>query len=382
MSEFDVGGDREKVVSKLPPGLRQQLKVRAAEHGVDIKDAVAAGITKWLELSQPLGVVDTSGSENWATYLPEGMYAKLKEAATGFSIPYVQAMAQAVSLWLELNPSPRHLSHVGEVPQRKIVVNQKGGVGKTAVSAGLAQALAEDGLRVLVVDYDPQGHLTVQLGIPTIPVGSDSLLKHMVGEATDRKVEDLLVPVEGERFGGRLMVLPACSDAFLLDVRLASLRASERALERALKPLEDRFDVFVIDGPPSLGLGVDAALYFSRRRPNERPGVSGVIIPVEAEDSSADAFSMLTSQIASLQDDFGATVEYLGLVVNKYDPRRGYVATSSLEHWQALGDPPVIGVVPDRKEQRESVRVKRPLLEYAPHCEQAQILRDIAREVS
>jgi chromosome partitioning protein len=382
MTENTPGVAREKVVSKLPPGLRQELKVRAAERSVDIQDAVAAGIDNWLELEQPLATVDTSGSDNWATWLPEGLYERLKEKARGYGIPYVQGMAQAVSLWLKLHPSPRQQQLARGIPQRKVVVNQKGGVGKTSISAGLAQALAEDGLRVLVVDYDPQGHLTMQLGIERIAVGSDSLLKHMVGEATDRKIQELLVPVEGERFGGRLMVLPSCQDAFLLDVRLAPIRASERALERALKPLEDDFDAFVIDGPPSLGLGVDAALYFSRRRSGEPAGVSGVVIPVEAEDSSADAFSMLTGQIASLSGDFGAEVEYLGLVVNKYDPRRGYVATSSLELWQGLEDPRVIGVLPDRKEQREAVRMKRPLLEYAPASEQAQILRNIAREIS
>ncbi|MET9648586.1 ParA family protein [Streptomyces syringium] len=388
MTDERPGADREKVVSKLPQTLRQQLKVRAAELGIDIQDAAADGVARWLELEAPLETVDTAGADNWATWLPEGMYGQLKEKATQHGLPYVQGVAQAVTLWLALHPSPRHHSPGGGEPQRKIVVNQKGGVGKTAVSAGLAQALAEEaealtaaGMRVLVVDYDPQGHLTKQLGIPPLEMGGDSLLKHMVGEATE-KISNLLVPVEGERFGGRLWVLPACADAFLLDVRLAPIRASERSLERALKPLEDDFDAIIIDGPPSLGLGVDAALYYGRRRSGERHGVSGVIIPVEAEDSSADAFEMLTGQISSLYSDFGAEVEYLGIVVNKYDARRGYVATSSLELWQGLGEPRVIGVVPDLREQREAVRVKRPLLDYAPNCKQAKVLRAIAKEIS
>lgn len=381
MTDDRPGTDREKVVSKLPQTLRQQLKVRAAELGIDIQDAAADGVARWLELASPLEAVDTAGADNWATWLPEGMYGKLKDKATRNGLPYVQGVAQAVTLWLALHPSPNQHSPASGDPQRKVVVNQKGGVGKTAVSAGIAQALAESGQRVLVVDYDPQGHLTKQLGITPIEMGGDSLLKHMVGEATE-KISTLLAPVEGERFGGRLMVLPACADAFLLDVRLAAIRASERALERALKPLEDDFDAIIVDGPPSLGLGVDAALYFGHRRSGERHGVSGVVIPVEAEDSSADAFEMLTSQIASLDTDFGAVVEYLGIVVNKYDSRRGYVATSSLELWQGLGEPRVVGVIPDLREQREAVRVKRPLLDYAPNCKQADVLRDIAREIS
>ncbi|MCF3105377.1 ParA family protein [Streptomyces roseoverticillatus] len=389
MTDDQPGTDREKVVSKLPQELRQRLKVRAAELGIDIQDAATDGVTRWLEHEAPLLAVDTAGAENWATWLPTGLYGRLKDKATERGLPYVQGVAQAVTLWLDLH-SPTKTSPSGapprptdpsSVPERKVFVNQKGGVGKTAVSAGVAQALAEEGKRVLVVDYDPQGHLTKQLGIPPLPVGGDSLLKHMIGEATG-KIADLLVPVAGDRFGGRLLVLPACQDAFLLDVRLGPIRANERALERALKPLEDDIDVTIIDGPPSLGLGVDAALYYSRRRSGERHGVSGVVIPVEAEDSSADAFEMLTNQIAALDEDFGAQIEYLGIVVNKYDARRGYVATSSLELWQNLGEPRVVGVIPDLREQREAVRVKRPLLDYAPNCKQANVLRDIAKEIS
>ncbi|MET9419059.1 ParA family protein, partial [Streptomyces klenkii] len=353
MTDDQPGTDREKVVSKLPQELRQRLKVRAAELGIDIQDAATDGVTRWLEHDAPLPTVDTAGAENWATWLPAGLYGQLKDKAIERGLPYVQGVAQAVTLWLDLH-SPTTASPAlrspatapsGE-PQRKIFVNQKGGVGKTAVSAGVAQALAEDGKRVLVVDYDPQGHLTKQLGIPPLPVGGDSLVKHMIGEASG-KIADLLVPVAGERFGGRLLVLPSCQDGFLLDVRLGPIRASERALERALKPLEDDIDVVVIDGPPSLGLGVDAALYYGRRRSGEHRGVSGVVIPVEAEDSSADAFEMLINQIAALEEDFGAQITYLGIVVNKYDARRGYVATSSLEQWQNLGEPRVVGVIPD-----------------------------------
>lgn len=68
------------------------------------------------------------------------------------------------------------------IPQRKVVINQKGGVGKTAIAAGIAEAMAEDGMRVLLVDYDPQGHLTDQLGIEQLPPGTDSLVLHMCGE--------------------------------------------------------------------------------------------------------------------------------------------------------------------------------------------------------
>lgn len=203
----------------------------------------------------------------------------------------------------------------------------------------------------------------------------------MAGEAKG-ELQDLIVEVSDERFGDRLHLLPACTDAFLLDVKLSGVRAREAALERALAPLEDNYDAILVDCPPSLGLSMDAAAYYGRRRPDEEPGNSGVLVVVQAEDSSADAYGLLTSQIEDLRSDMGLELEYLGIVVNHYDARRGYIATSSLENWMSIKDPRVVGVIGDLKEQKEAVRVKRPLLAYAPKCDQAVAMRALAREIA
>ncbi|GFN09865.1 hypothetical protein Smic_84210 [Streptomyces microflavus] len=151
-----IAGDREKVVSKLPSWLRQDLKVRAAELGIDIQDAVSAGISAWRASSEDRSPVDTAGSSSFSTWLPPGQWEDLKTTCTERDgMPFVQGLAQSVQTWLSANPSPRHRPVTGIV-QRKVVINQKGGVGKTAVAAGVAQALAEDGMRVLLVDYDPR----------------------------------------------------------------------------------------------------------------------------------------------------------------------------------------------------------------------------------
>lgn len=381
MAATDEGVEREKIVSKLPSWLRQELKVRAAELRVDIQDAVEAGITVWLTGDIPPQEVDTSGAESFSTWLPEGMYDDLKAACAARSVSYVQGLAQSVTLWLAAHPSPRAAEPRRGRPRRKIVGNQKGGVGKTAISAGLGAAYAEAGERALIVDYDPQGHLSNQLGVPQIVAGEDSLAKHMAGEAKG-EIRELIMTLAGERFGGRLHVLPACADGFLLDVKLSQVRAREAALERALAPIEDDYDVIIVDCPPSLGLSMDAGLHYGRRRPDEPENSSGVLIPVQAEDSSADAFGMLMNQIADLQDDLQILIDHLGIVVNLYDARRGYIATSSLENWKSLGEPPVVAVVPDLKEQREAVRKHASLLDYAPDCEQSTVLRKLARELA
>ncbi|WP_407842066.1 ParA family protein (plasmid) [Streptomyces sp. DSM 116496] len=401
MSSPNPGGEREKLISKLPAHLQQALKVRAAQLQTDMQDAVAAGIQAWRSCTDQLPTVNTAGAASFGTFLPEGLYDAFKEDCRDRGVSYIQGLAQSVALWLVEHPAgldvrPRHT-------RRIIVCNQKGGVGKTAVSAGLAEALAEafpevtsdaealekaldaaaEGLNVLLVDYDAQGHLSHQLGLKAIPAGEESLITHMLHrEQTRQSLLDLTVVIEGDRFGGRLRILPAAFDAFLLDSGLTMFRGPRHAaLERALAPIEEHFDVIVIDSPPSLGLAMDAALYYGRQRDDERPGRSGLLIPVEAEDTSAQAYGMLIQQTDSLARDYDIVIEQIGLVVNKYDSRRGYIATSSLGKWNSLGTPPVLAVVPDLKEQREAVRKQRPLLDYAPDCDQSHQMRKIARAV-
>jgi chromosome partitioning protein len=375
-------GDREKVVSKLPSWLRQDLKVRAAELSVDIQDAVSEGIASWQATDVDYSPIDTAGSSSFSTWLPSGQWEELKATCAARGIPFVQGLAQSVQLWMSTHPSPKHRPVTG-IPQRKVVINQKGGVGKTAIAAGIAQALAEDGMRVLLVDYDPQGHLTDQLGVEQLPPGTDSLVLHMCGEGKGA-LRDLVVTLDEPRFEKRLHLLPACPDGFLLDAKIAvaRMRNKEAALERALQPLEGDFDAIVIDCPPSLGMATDAAIYFGRRRQGEAASISGMVIPVLAEDTSATAYTMLAEQIESLRDDLRLEIEYLGLVVNLYDSRRGYVATSSLQEWRNIGDPRVLAVIGDLKEQREAVRMRRPLLAYAPYSDQSELMRQIAREIS
>ncbi|MFE9426999.1 AAA family ATPase [Kitasatospora sp. NPDC006697] len=374
--------DRDKVVTKLPPQLRRELKIRAATVGVDIQDAVTDGIKAWQTAVKPLPAIDVSGAQSFSTYVPSALLADFRADCSELKLAYNQGLAQSIRLWLDSHPLPQRVRRATGA-RRVAIGNQKGGVGKTALTAGLAQALAEMGFRVLMVDFDPQGHLTKQLGHDHLPLKGDSLVKHMTGERSGELAE-LVLPIGGEPFEDRLHLLPACTDGFLLDAKLATyreIRIKETALEKALDPLADDFDFILVDCPPSLGYAMDNALYYVRTREDEEAG-SGLIIPVQAEDSSADAYVLLREQIDALCNDLGVDICDLGFVVNLYDNRKGHVLTSSLDSWRSLGEPEVIAVINDLKDQREAVRTKTPLLVWAPDSEQADAMRDIARRIT
>ncbi len=375
--------DRDKVVTKLPQQLCRELKIRAVTADKSIQDAVTQGIQAWREAGKPLPLIDTAKSGSFSTYVPSALYKAFREDCSTLKINFNQGLAQAIQLWLDANPLP-HRSRPSTGARRVAFGNQKGGVGKTAMSAGVGQALAEMGYRVCLVDFDPQGHLTKQFGHDHLPIKGDSLVKNMCGER-QADLRELLIEIPGESFDDRLHLLPACTDGFLLDAKLVSsreIRVKETALEKALGSIEREFDFVVVDCPPSLGYAMDNAIYYVRTREGEPEGNSGIVIPVQAEDSSADAYTLLREQIDSLCDDLDINVHNLGFVVNLYDARKGYVVTSSLDAWKSLGKPGVIAVVNDLKEQREAVRMKTPLLVHAPDSDQADVMRDIARRVA
>ncbi|MFM9697876.1 ParA family protein [Streptomyces europaeiscabiei] len=129
----------------------------------------------------------------------------------------------------------------------------------------MLRALAETGKRVVLADFDPQCHLTRQLGHELIGIDDPSLAKLMLGESK-AEARDLLVSIEGGDIEDRLRLLPGCKDAFLLDAR-RHVRIRETALEKVLEPLEkdEDIDFVVVDCPPSLG---------SPRRCRVRPGAA------------------------------------------------------------------------------------------------------------
>lgn len=263
------------------------------------------------------------------------------------------------------------------------VANQKGGVGKSATTLHAGAALAEAGRRVLLIDWDPQGHLTDAIGVPKAgSAPTDPNLPKAVLGKWQGTLSELIRPISNN-----LYVIPSCDEMFLLEGEMYPQRARERLLTRFLDQLAGTVDDCLIDCPPSLGPLNDAALVAARDRDHERgpahggerPEVTGrIVIPVEAEDSSLTALRLLLRQIATLQDVVGITLTIAGLVVNMYDARRGRIATTTLEAYRNHRLP-VLGVFGQRKEITEAWRAKQTVIQYAPHSRIATGYRQLVR---
>jgi chromosome partitioning protein len=248
------------------------------------------------------------------------------------------------------------------------VVNQKGGVGKTATTVNVAGALAEMGRRTLVVDLDPQGHLTDALSLETAQ-GPATLAAALSGQWSG-SIGDLMVLHSTTPAGGAIAAIPNALEMFTLGRDLDQLRAREQRLARVLAGLDASWDHVLIDCPPSLDILTDNAL----------TAADGVLVPVQAEDSSLKALRLLLSQIEAVDADLRSTpLAVHGLVVSLLRRPLSTLARTVLEQFGALDGLPVLATIPLSVTVTEAWRVGRPVVEYAAESEHAEAYRSLAK---
>src|SRR3954447_372280 len=181
------------------------------------------------------------------------------------------------------------------------VANQKGGVAKTTTVHALGSAFAEQGLRVLLIDLDPQASLTFSLG-----VDPEQLPRSLHEVLVDRTAAaDVLVKV------GDVHLLPATIDLAGAEVALLSRAGREYGLARALEPIADGYDVVLIDCPPSLGTltinGLTAA--------------DQVLVPLQCETLSQRGVGQLLDTIADVRSFTNPALAVRGVIATMYDGR-------------------------------------------------------------
>jgi chromosome partitioning protein len=186
------------------------------------------------------------------------------------------------------------------------ICNQKGGVGKTTLTINLGAALADLGQRVLLIDLDPQGHLTEGVG----------LQESYLNANTERTLYDALISKEPVKLSSLiqrqtkahepLAVIPSSYQLMLAEQGLYMARNREHKLKTLLAQLDNQYDYILIDCPPVLGNLTDNALNAARR----------VLIPIQAEATSVRALELLFDQIESVERGLNIRVQVLGVVPN------------------------------------------------------------------
>jgi chromosome partitioning protein len=238
--------------------------------------------------------------------------------------------------------------------------NQKGGVAKTTTTLNLGVAFREMGHRVLAVDMDPQGNLTMSLGL-----NPDSVRPSMYDVLVNG------VNIEDAVFEREIDLAVANIDLAAVEIALSSHIGRERVLSKALMQVQDRYDYILMDTPPSLGLLTINALTAS----------DAVIVPVQCEYLSLRGLAQLERTLELVRENLNPSVHIAGIVPTMYDSRtvHGREAVEVLR--SSFGDLVFETTIPKTVKFPEAPVKGESVLKYAPESHAAQAYRQLAREV-
>ncbi len=238
--------------------------------------------------------------------------------------------------------------------------NQKGGVAKTTTTLNLGVAFAERGFKVLLIDLDPQGNLTMSQGL-----NPDTIERSMFDVLVHRMAIEQVIETR------EVDIAVSSIDLAGADMALSSQIGRERALEKALAPVKGRYDYILIDTPPSLGLLTINAFV----------AATGVIVPVQTEYLSLRGLVQLENTLEMVRENLNPQVQIVGIVPTMFDRR----VTHSREADEILREN--FGDLVYHTRIRKTVRYAEApvkgtsVLAYDPTGEAAEMYRDLAKEV-
>ena len=260
-------------------------------------------------------------------------------------------------------PEPEPLKSHG--PARVVALcNQKGGVGKTTSTINLGAALTEFGRRVLLVDFDPQGALSVGLGVQ--PHQLDRTIYDVLMESSV-SLDDVLLKTN---IPGMDLV-PSNIDLSAAEVQLVNEVAREQTLARALTPALPDYDLVLIDCQPSLGLLTVNAL----------TAADEVVIPLECEFFSLRGVALLIDTIEKVRERLNPRLHIAGILATMYDARTVHGREVFARVVEAFGDTVFDTVITRTVRFPETTVAGEPITTWAPSSSGAQQYRDLAKEV-
>ena len=250
-------------------------------------------------------------------------------------------------------------------PARVVALcNQKGGVGKTTSTINLGAALTEFGRRVLLVDFDPQGALSVGLGVQ--PHQLDRTIYDVLMESSV-SLDDVLLKTN---IPGMDLV-PSNIDLSAAEVQLVNEVAREQTLARALTPALPDYDLVLIDCQPSLGLLTVNAL----------TAADEVVIPLECEFFSLRGVALLIDTIEKVRERLNPRLHIAGILATMYDARTVHGREVFARVVEAFGDTVFDTVITRTVRFPETTVAGEPITTWAPSSSGAQQYRALAKEV-
>lgn len=246
------------------------------------------------------------------------------------------------------------------------IANQKGGVGKTTTSINLGSCLAQMGLKILLVDSDPQGNATSGLGV------NRSVLK--------RCLYDLLIPTESEYSLNDVIQTSSISNLWLLpttirlagaEVELVSVIGREFRLKETLKEVINDYDYILVDCPPSLGLLTINALCCA----------SSMLIPIQCEYYALEGLGQLLNTLNAVKNLLNPQLEIFGVLLTMYDVRTNLSQQVAQEIQRVFGDKVFKTIIPRNVRLSEAPSFGQPVITYDCYSTGAEAYLNLAKEV-
>jgi len=240
------------------------------------------------------------------------------------------------------------------------LVNQKGGVGKTTSTINIGAGLQKAGKSVLLVDIDPQGNLTVSLGIEAYKI-SNTIFELLKGEC---ETKEAIVNLGYD-------VLPADIRLSGADMELSSIPGREMLLKESLAHVSANYDYILIDCPPSLGLitlnGLTAA--------NE------IFIPLQAEFLALNGMSQLLNTVKAVQKRLNPKLDVTGIIVTLYDSRKNLNKEVLEKIQQYFPDKAFSTLIRDNIALAEAPSFGKDIYEYKPNSNGAEDYKALCAEI-